>query len=581
MQFVTARFEPRWRLYISSEVNDAVAAAPKFTEAGLALPSGAVAEAVEIDFSGERVNFNLAFGKTFPVKTHALFVGRLVADADGVVMIGAGADWWWSCWADGEKVFDRGERYANGNASSIFAKHAWVFPVKVREGANDIVFHLVSGQFWSFGAGVIPAMAGLEFREQPPPAPEALEGLRLVGNTTRDPVSYGVGEEMEFVFELDDPRGASGDGLFLMWFANGDDGATDSGIAPISVAAPVRVRTRLARPGFVHVYAKLVNSCGLAIGNDARLCFDGGAGADIGALRPAATRPADFDAYWERQRARLDAVPPEAVCEEYLGACFPDGVRIPDGLRIYKVRVACAGPNPVTGLLAVPKDGGRHPARVIFDGYSKEPKLSHRLMTPGVVTFHVNAHGYELFRGPQYYADFFLPFETKCSYGISPEENADPDTSYFNGMALRVMRAFDFIRTRPEWNGRDLFAMGGSQGGLQAIWAASLVPDLTRCECSINWCSNIAGADLDARLPGWNPPYVRGLDYYDTVFHAARIPATCFVDVQRVGLGDYTCPPSGVTAMYNAIPGPRRIAYYQNSTHMYVQPEPTLARRWN
>ena len=148
-------------------------------------------------------------------------------------------------------------------------------------------------------------------------------------------------------------------------------------------------------------------------------------------------------------------------------------------------------------------------------------------------------------------------------------------------MALRVMRAFDYIKTLPEWNGRDLIATGGSQGGLQAIWAASLVSGVTRCETSIVWCSNIAGAMLDNRLPGWHPQYVRGLDYYDTVFHAARIPTTCFVDFERIGLGDYTCPPSGVTVVYNAVRGPKRAAYYQNSTHPYVPPEPSIFRRFS
>ena len=144
------------------------------------------------------------------------------------------------------------------------------------------------------------------------------------------------------------------------------------------------------------------------------------------------------------------------------------------------------------------------------------------MMTEGVVTLHINAHGYELFQDQAYYDAFFTPIERRFGYALDPEENRDPETAYFRGMALRVMRAFDFAKTLPGWNGRDLIATGGSQGGLQAIWAASLVPGLTRCETAITWCSNMAGAALDKRLPGWHPEYVRGLDYFDTVFHADR-----------------------------------------------------------
>jgi hypothetical protein len=32
--------------------------------------------------------------------------------------------------------------------------------------------------------------------------------------------------------------------------------------------------------------------------------------------------------------------------------------------------------------------------------------------------------------------------------------------------------------------------------------------------------------------------------------------------------------------LYNAVRGPKRAAYYQNSTHVYVPPEPAIFRRF-
>lgn len=578
MKFTSAKMAPEWRLFISDEITEDFAATITSFPEALALPSGGTVQASPIDFSGEFIDFHKALDRVVPVETRSVFVGRLVADNDGVVIFGAGADWWWTCFVNGEKVFDRGKSFPNGNAQGTFSKTDWMFPVKVRKGENIVVLHMVSGQFWSLGAGLLPVPDGVDADAVGDVSAKALDGLKLRCNTTRDPIGYKVGEDIDFVFELLN-EGASNRGpLFLVWSARGDDGATSSGFSPIENDKPLHVVTRLARPGFVHVAAKVASASG-AVAGGTDLVFEGGAGAGIAELRAAAQRPADFDEYWARQRARLDAVPLNPELELYCGRFFPDGVEIPAGLKVYKVKVACAGPNPVTGFLSMPKEKGRYPARVVFDGYSKDPKFSHRLMTPGMITLHVNAHGYELFRGPEYYEAFFKPFERNDTvYAFSTEENANPDTAYFNGMALRVMRSLDFVKTLPEWNGRDLFAQGGSQGGLQAIWAASLEPKLTRCDCSINWCSNIAGVKLDSRMRGWHPEYVPGLDYYDTVFHASHIPETCFVDVLRIGLGDYTCPPSGITAMYNAIKAPKRVAYYQNSTHMFVPFEPTISR---
>ena len=582
MHFVSAKLSPVWKLFVSKEIPEDAPAAVTAPMESYTLTSGEVLKPVDVVFEEERANLNKILGRMFPVGTCGLLVGVLEAEDDGFVIYGAGADWWWTCYVNGEKVFGRPRsEYPNGNARGTMMKTDWVFPIRVRKGSNIIAFHLVSGTFWSIGTGVLPFRegqdSGSEFRVQSSEVEVA--DLQLVGNTTRNPLSYRVGEEMEFVFSIKDPHAVSaGRPLFLVWNRRGDDGVLASGFESISLERPVYVRTSISRPGFVHVLAS-VTSVPTPPDASQLLQFEGGAGADVSSLKPVAKCPDDFDAFWARQRALLDAVPVESEVRPWLGAFFPDGVKIPESLSVSLVKVACAGDHPVTAFLAAPKAEGKYPVRIAFDGYGKEPRLSHRLMTEDMITLHVNAHGYDFFRDKAYYDAFFAPYERDFpAYGMSPRENGDPETAYFRGMALRVMRAFDFAKTLPGWNGRDLIATGGSQGGLQAIWAASLVPGLTRCETSITWCSNMAGAALDGRLPGWHPEYVRGLDYYDTVFHAARIPTACFVDFERIGLGDYTCPPSGVTMVYNAVRGPKRAAYYQNSTHGYVPQEPSVFR---
>ena len=59
---------------------------------------------------------------------------------------------------------------------------------------------------------------------------------------------------------------------------------------------------------------------------------------------------------------------------------------------------------------------------------------------------------------------------------------------------MRVLRALEYLKTRPEWDGKNLGVNGGSQGALQATWGAALDPDVTEANVYINWCCNLAGS---------------------------------------------------------------------------------------
>ena len=407
------------------------------------------------------------------------------------------------------------------------------------------------------------------------------DNAELRGTCDKDPVAYKPGEPMVFSISLtgidaaDIPAGAK-----VTWSRKGDDGATLSGEAAAAdlVANPLVVTTSIDKPGFVYIVATLVDENGEKARKpkkpgqwwDNVITFDGGAGADIAALE-SQPEPADFDAYWKRQKVRLAEVPVRA-----------DRVELPykdDSVRVYAVSVDCAGPRPVTGFLSIPADASadkRYPARANFHGYGTNVPHAPGWCPADVIQFDVNAHGFDLEKDEAYYKAFFESIHPQgYSYGFSPDENKDPDTAYFNGMALRVMRAFDYLKTLPEWNGKDLISNGGSQGGLQTMWAAGLVDGLSLAWPSIPWCCDLAGASKAGRLPApWRVPYVPAIDYYDPVNHAKRVPSTCRVEITRAGLGDYTCPPSGVATLFNNLPGNASIKWVQGSTHGFVPADP-------
>lgn len=135
---------------------------------------------------------------------------------------------------------------------------------------------------------------------------------------------------------------------------------------------------------------------------------------------------------------------------------------------------------------------------------------------------------------------------------------------------LRLIRAMEFIKSRPEWDGKTLTVSGGSQGGLQAVTAAALDSDVTECSAYKPWCCDLGGIKL-GRIRGWRPDCAEGLGYYDIVNMAKRVKCKTFI---TAGLGDYVCPPSGISVLYNNIKAPKTIEYTQGSTHGYNPPNP-------
>jgi len=379
-------------------------------------------------------------------------------------------------------------------------------------------------------------------------------------STDKEPVSYRPGDAMTFRLQLiEDGKPAAG--KTLKWVRSGDDGQTAKGEATTAEAQPVEIKTSSDKPGFVRIEVGVFNADGTALkdGNNNPLKFEGGAGVNPSTLEGAA-EPADFDAFWKAQKARLAAVPLKASLAE-VASKNPD-------FQVYDVKVDCLGGKPVSGYLSVPKNAQAKslPAQVSFLGYGVCG--ANQEFRGGALVFQINAHGIENGREPEYYKA--LQDGVLKGYAFNGEENAKPETAYFNGMMLRVMRALEYVKSRPEWDGKTLIVSGGSQGGLQAINAAALDANVTQCFAYKPWCGDLGGITF-GRIRGWRPDYTDGLAYYDIVNQAKRITCETFVNT---GLGDYVCPPSSVSALYNNLRGPKTIEYIQGSTHGYDPPNP-------
>ena len=424
-----------------------------------------------------------------------------------------------------------------------------------------------------------------------------LDKAWLKGETDKDPLSYAPGEEITFTVTPQNIEGALPEGeYFLDWKRSDDFGKVEKGKVPLT-GKPFVYKGRLDKAGFMRLEVYVVGKDGKRYAKkftgdattpegrramnaferaNKSIFFDGGAGVAVDTLT-SHEEPKDFDSFWAGQYKRLDRVPIKA-----------DRIELSGGnpkVRLYAVRIDCAGLRPVTGYLSIPKDvdGGKtYPCRLVTHGYGGGRFTHGRPGWTGdtEIVLNMNAHGLKLVEFGATEADTkALRWEVRsngCNYAFDAEQNKDPEVAYFNGMVLRVKRGLQYLKTVKGWNGKDLIASGGSQGGLQTIWAAGCGEGVTRAESGITWCCDMYNNNLRRERKissdGWYIPWTDSMGYYDAVNFAKRIPATCRTVITRAGLGDYCCPPMGLAKLFNNIPGNKEIKWVQGSQHGYVPP---------
>jgi len=382
------------------------------------------------------------------------------------------------------------------------------------------------------------------------------------GGTAEGKCFYAAGEPMTFRLQLGGISELPKGDWTLKWKRTGDDGVVQTGSCPASLTEPCEIKTSLDRPGFVRIEASVAGAPG-------GVRFDGGAGVDFAGIVANQGEPEDFDAFWRAQLAALDKVPVNPQLKE-LPSPKPD-------VKLYAYRLDCVNGTASTGYLTVPAAEGKYPIRLFFYGYrqSWSPNVlkppAAKDIASGEIQLRVNAHGLDLGRDDAYYAKARAVVSWGDRFhGWNPVENEKPETCYFLGMALRDVRAVQYAQGLPKWNGRDLTVSGGSQGAWQGVLVAALCPRVSTVDASINWLCDLRGKAKGGRLASeFQPEYRPGLDYFDEVFHARRIPASCSVGIGYAGLGDYTSPPSGLACLYNALRCGKRIRWVQNAEHSW------------
>ncbi|MDD3106137.1 MAG: acetylxylan esterase, partial [Bacteroidales bacterium] len=234
--------------------------------------------------------------------------------------------------------------------------------------------------------------------------------------------------------------------------------------------------------------------------------------------------------------------------------------------NVYYVEMRSLDNQIMGGYYAAPKKKGKYPVIITYMGYGSNAWMPHTDGEPGFISFIVSVRGQGIYKPGNKYDNKWI---------VSGLE--DKNTYYYRGAFMDLVRAIDFVCSRPEADTARIAAEGGSQGGAFTMAACALDDRIAVAAPTIPFLSDYRdyfrivdwpGSDFDAYMrehpdAQWEDIY-RLLTYFDIKNLASRIKTPT---IMAVGLQDETCPPHTNFAGYNLITAPKEYRIYRENGH--------------
>ena len=273
-----------------------------------------------------------------------------------------------------------------------------------------------------------------------------------------------------------------------------------------------------------------------------------GAIFDVDKIISPVREPKDFDEFWAKRVAEVHAAPLEPELTE-----LDSGTR---GIKLFAVKIPVVRGITASGYLAYPENAKPKslPAQVFFQSMTYRDVGRGAALNPaksGAIGFAATWHGFPVGQSEQYYRKTLRKYvqQGRLHFG-------DKEKWHCSDMFFRVLRELQFIKSRPEWDGKNLISHGGSLGGIQSTFASAIDKDVTMsvigvpafCECNAFEAGRMPYGDFRTKR---DPATLEFGFYFDAINFARRISCEVYV---CTGFTDETCRTSGVLALYNAIP---------------------------
>lgn len=279
-------------------------------------------------------------------------------------------------------------------------------------------------------------------------------------------------------------------------------------------------------------------------------------------LQPYTQMPADFEKFWEDNKAEAAEFPltyTKELAKEY---CT-------DKIDCYLVKLQLnSRGQAVYAYLFYPKSARKGSCPVVLcppgAGIKtiKEPLRHKYYAESGCIRMEFEIHGLNPTLSAETFKEMANAFNGKEN-GYLSNGLDNRDNYYMKRVYLACIRCIDLLTSLPEWDGKNVIVQGGSQGGALALITAGLDKRVTACVANHPALSDMAG--YQAGRAGGYPHFFRveGMDtpdklktmaYYDVVNFAKLIKVPVYM---TWGYNDDTCPPTTSYIVYNVINSPK------------------------
>jgi len=299
-------------------------------------------------------------------------------------------------------------------------------------------------------------------------------------------------------------------------------------------------------------------------------------------LKPYTKNPSDFDAFW--QKTIEDAR--KGVESRKMITIFEKVEKYStDDVECFLVKLHTDRQHSIYGYLTMPKDcfmansklsmandkwstvngqssTKKYPIVLCPPGAGiktiKEPMRNHYYAQNGFIRFEMEIHGLHPEMTAEQFGEISSAFSGVNGYLENGLDNRD--NYYMKHVYTACVRAIDFLCSLPDWDGKNVFVQGGSQGGALSLITAGLDERVTGCVANHPALSDMAGYAEEGRTGGY--PHFRKeshmlttekigtMQYYDVVNFARRIKCPVYL---TWGYNDNVCPPTTSYIVWNLI----------------------------
>lgn len=275
-------------------------------------------------------------------------------------------------------------------------------------------------------------------------------------------------------------------------------------------------------------------------------------------LKPFTSVPDDFTEFWSANLNEARKTPVSITCKKVDKYSTPK-------VNTYLLKIRTDSRHSVYAYLTKPVEEGKYPVVLCPPGAGiktiREPMSRHYYAENGFIRLEMEIHGLN----PEIDETQFKEITTAFDYehGYLTNGLDDRDNYYMKHVYVACVRAIDYLTSLSDWDGRNVFVQGGSQGGALALITAGLDPRVTACVANHPALSDMAGY-IDGRAGGYphftrlknmlTPEKVKTMAYFDVVNFARRINCPVFM---TWGYNDNVCPPTTSYIVWNLIKAPK------------------------